>query len=237
MPNALARKYRVDVTADLTLATGFIQLNGIDDFNDKITPNLEESSAYDTSGWTTREVTMQDAQLTISAFRKYGSGVIYDAGQELVRACRGQFGDAARLGFRWYDKQGGPEAYQSVFIPTWERNNTGVQNLEKVSITGDLSDIPVASISNPIAGATAPVAIKATPAAQTAGKQVVVTGSNFTGTTAITVGGVAVGAGNFQVITDGTLAFIMPAGSAGSAPIIVTNANGPSAALAYVRGA
>ncbi len=235
MPNALARKYRVDVSTDLTMSSGFIQLNGVDDFNDKITPNLEDSSAYDTSGWTTREVTMQDAELTISAFRKFGSGLLYDPVQSLVRATRGQFGDQARLAFRWYDKQGGPEAYQSVFIPSWERNNTGVANLEKVSITGSLSDVPVQSIANPIAGATVPVIVKASPSAAPAGNTVALTGGNFTGTTAVTVGGTAVGTGKFTVLSDGALAFVVPAGSAGSAPIIVTNAAGASAAFAYTR--
>jgi hypothetical protein len=237
MSNALARKYRVDVTADLSLASGFLQLNGINDFNDDITPNLEDSSAYDTTGWTTREVTMQDGQLTATFFRRLNAGV-YDPGQEIVRSCRGQFGDAARCGVRWYDKQGGPEAYSGVFVPTWKRSATGVKALEAVTATFDVTDIPInLNIANPIAGAALPVVTRATPTAQTAGNTLTISGGGFTGTTGITIGGVAVGTGKFTVLSDATIVAVVPAGAAGSAPIIVTNGAGASTAFPYVRGA
>lgn len=84
---------------------------------------------------------------------------------------------------------------------------------------------------------TVPTILTALPSAVVAGNQVTLTGSRFTGTTGITVGGVSVGAGKFTVVNDGVIVFTMPAGSAGSAPIIVTNGSGPSAARAYTRGA
>jgi hypothetical protein len=84
---------------------------------------------------------------------------------------------------------------------------------------------------------TVPTILTALPSAVVAGNQVTLTGSRFTGTTGITVGGVAVGSGKFTVVNDGVIVFTMPAGSAGPAPIIVTNGSGSSAAKAYTRGA
>lgn len=78
-----------------------------------------------------------------------------------------------------------------------------------------------------------PVVSSALPTAQTVGKSLLVKGVRFIGTTAVTVGGVA--ATNFTVIDDVTLTLTVPAGSAGSAPIIVTNATGAGASYPYTR--
>lgn len=83
--------------------------------------------------------------------------------------------------------------------------------------------------------AGAPALVSASPSAQTAGKSLLVKGVRFTGTTGATVGGTA--ATNFTIVDDTTLLLTMPAGGAGSAPLIVTNATGPSASFAYTRGA
>ncbi len=80
-----------------------------------------------------------------------------------------------------------------------------------------------------------PTVVSALPSAQTASKPLQIKGVRFTGTTGVTVGGVA--ATNLTVVDDLTLLVTMPAGSAGSAPIIVTNATGPSSSFSYTRGA
>jgi hypothetical protein len=64
---------------------------------------------------------------------------------------------------------------------------------------------------------------------------VTIVGSRFTGVTAVTFGGVAATA--FQVLSDHLMVATLPAGSAGSAAVIVTNAAGASASTAYTRGA
>ena len=79
-----------------------------------------------------------------------------------------------------------------------------------------------------------PIVASALPTAQTVGKSLLIKGVRFTGTTACTVGGVAVT--NFTVIDDVTLAVTVPAGSAGPAAIIVTNASGAGASFPYTRG-
>jgi hypothetical protein len=82
------------------------------------------------------------------------------------------------------------------------------------------------------------VIVSATPTAQSVGKILTINGSNFTGTvptTGVTIGGV--NASSWIVQSDSVITAVVPTGSAGSAPIIVTNAVGASASFAYTRGA
>jgi hypothetical protein len=59
------------------------------------------------------------------------------------------------------------------------------------------------------------------------GEILVLTGTNFTGTTGVDVGAAAVL--DFQIINDQTLSIITPANSAGAHDVVVTNATGDSA--------
>lgn len=81
-----------------------------------------------------------------------------------------------------------------------------------------------------------PIVTSALPTAQSVGKSLLIKGVRFTGTTAVTVGGVAA-TSTITVVDDVTLTVTVPAGTAGSAPIIVTNASGASASWPYTRGA
>lgn len=83
--------------------------------------------------------------------------------------------------------------------------------------------------------APVPTVSAATPSAAGDYQIVVITGAYFTGTTALTFGGVA--AADFEVVSDSTIHAVMPSGDAGSAAIIVTNGAGASSSFAYTRGA
>jgi len=230
--SALARRFRVDVTSDLSLAGGWTELKGIYTLKPTVDANTVDTSAYDTNGWDSFEITSNSWGLTASVWRRTTSG-LFDAGQEIVRACVGTFGDSARVGVRFYDKNGGAEAYQGVAIVKWERANDGVKDVDAATITlmGDGERI---TITNPGTAASAPVASAATPSGAAAGELVRVSGSNFTGATTVKFGGVS--APDFDVVSDGVLVAVMPAGTAGSAVVVVTNATGSSNSLAYTRG-
>jgi hypothetical protein len=240
MSTTLARKYKVDVTRDLTLASGWLPLNGIDDWNDDVDPQIEATDAYDTNGWSSSEVTLQKWSATASVFRRIVAGV-YDPGQELVRACRGQFGDQARIGCRFYDRNNGPEAYNGVALVKWARNNTGVTNVEKATITLTGTDVPLTSIANPNTATSAPTVLSATPTAVAVGGIVEITGVGFATidpghlATAVKFGGT--NATSYIVVSDNVIVAVMPAGSAGSAAVVVTNPTGASNSLPYTRGA
>ena len=238
MSTALARKFRVDVSTDLTLAGGWLQLNGVNDFKADVKPSLVDASAYDTNGSGSFEKTFEEWTASASVFRRLTAGV-YDAAQELVRGRTvGQFGDSARVGVRWYDKNGGPEAYQGVAIVEWARAKTGVKDIDEVTISFTGTDVPLVSIVNPGVAPTVPLITAAAPTAVAVGGQVRIDGAAFTGT--VITSGVKFGATNatsWQVISDSVIVAVMPAGVAGAANIVVTNAVGASVAYNYTRGA
>lgn len=238
MPILLARRYRVDVTTDLTLAGSFSQVKKITDFDPNVTPNLEDASAYDTNGISAVEPTMQDATPTMTFLSNIVSSV-RDPGQGILLAAVGQFGTAARVGLRWYDVNGlaGQDNGSAVIIPSVKRAQSGYKNLEAVTVTCRITDGTLnLGIANPIAGATVPVITSVTPSGAGAAAAIAIQGSNFTGTTGathVTIGGV--NATSYTVISDSLVIAVMPAGSAGSAPVIVTNVAGASASFPYTR--
>jgi hypothetical protein len=238
MSTALARRFKVDVTADLTLTSGWVNVKGINDLSPNVDPNIEDASDYDTDGWTQSEITMQAWTLDTTFFRKENAGT-YDAGQELIRARVGKFGDDARIGVRWYDRNDGPEAAQGVALVSWKLSNTGVKDLASVQATFTGTDVALdQTISNPSSGAAVPVILSATPSGAGEGDLVEIKGTGFDGLVAST--GVkfgAVSATNWSVVSDQVVVATVPAGSAGAANIVATNAAGASTAFSYTRGA
>lgn len=88
------------------------------------------------------------------------------------------------------------------------------------------------------APAVVPTISAATPSAAAAGATVTITGTGFTSVTgASSVKFGATNATSYTVVSDTSITAVMPAGSAGSAAIVVTNAVGASTAFAYTRGA
>ncbi|MGH8964649.1 MAG: IPT/TIG domain-containing protein, partial [Actinomycetes bacterium] len=74
---------------------------------------------------------------------------------------------------------------------------------------------------------TISAALPAGTLATAGGEILVLTGTNFTGTTGVAIGGTAVL--DFQIINDLTLSIITPADEAGAVDVVVTNATGASA--------
>ena len=233
MTTALARRFKVDVSAD---NSAWVALKGINDLNPSISPTLQPADDYDTDGWSQQEKTMQAWSLVAKCLRKTVSGV-FDPGQELVRAQQLGFGDDARIYTRWYDRNGEPEAYSGLALVGWAPSKTGVADLDEVTITLT-GDGALTEISNPFAEAAIPVLLSATPSAVAVGGIVEITGTNFasvTGAAGVKFGGT--NATSYIIVSDNIIVAVMPAGSAGSAPVIVTNTAGASVALAYTRGA
>jgi len=202
----------------------------------QITPNKVDSSDYDTDGWSSSEITMQ-AWTAVIKYNKLSESGAPDPVQETVRAAQGQFGDAARLYVRWYDTDGGAEAYTGRAIVELQRSKTGVADIAEITLTLT-GDGAVTAITNPYSAALAPVVLTATPSGAGTGSQVTITGQHFTGVvpaTGVKFG--AVVATVTTVVSDSTIVAVMPSGSAGSAPVTVTNATGVSNSLPYNRAA
>ena len=127
-------------------------------------------------------------------------------------------------------KAGGPSIAATLVVSPGTIGGTAGADLTTASVTL-VSTKPVFSDS-----ATAvPVISDATPSAAAEGDQVVISGTGFIGTTDVAFGAVAVT--EFVVIDNHTLVAVMPAGTAGAANLVVTNAAGASSAFAYTRGA
>ncbi|WZH36239.1 MAG: IPT/TIG domain-containing protein [Microbacterium enclense] len=101
-------------------------------------------------------------------------------------------------------------------------------------------------IENPFQGwpETVPLLVGATPTGASAGQQVTIRGTGFvdssgnalvTGAAGVKIGGT--NATGYTIVDTTKIVAILPAGNAGSAPIVVTNATGASTALPYTRGA
>lgn len=99
------------------------------------------------------------------------------------------------------------------------------------------SDGVVNDIVSPIAGTGVPVVESALPTAQIVGDNVYVRGYHVDAITAATIGGVAVSSISQIPGEPNIVVLEVPAGVAGSAPLILTNAVGASASFPYVRGA
>jgi hypothetical protein len=83
------------------------------------------------------------------------------------------------------------------------------------------------------AGVPALTAVSGNPNPAAEGQLVTITGTRFTGTTAVTVDGTP--ADDFTVVDSTTIVATMPAGAAGPADVVVTNGVGASTAFVYTR--
>ncbi|ANP74539.1 hypothetical protein [Cryobacterium arcticum] len=99
------------------------------------------------------------------------------------------------------------------------------------------SDGVVRQITSPINGSGIPVIASALPLNAVASANVYCRGYNVSAITAATIGGIAATSISQIPGEPNIVVLEVPAGSAGSAPIIVTNAVGASTAYAYTRGA
>lgn len=80
----------------------------------------------------------------------------------------------------------------------------------------------------------APTVTAVTPAAAVANSNITITGTNFVDVTQVTIGGTA--AVMFRANSSTSIIATVPAGTAGSAAVVVTTLSGPSNSFAYTRG-
>lgn len=137
---ALARRFKCDI--DVAWPSGpesWQPLLGMTDFKPVVTPTLQDASDYDNDGWVGQEKTQQGWVATTTYLRKKNQAGAFPPAQEYLRLAEDQFGEEARAHIRWYDRNGGDEAYEGVGIVGNERANSGVTDLDAVTttITGD----------------------------------------------------------------------------------------------------
>lgn len=239
--STLARKWTIEVNTNGAPANfaspTWITVKGLYDFTpDNVIPKLEDDNVYEDSGWTGKTKTALSWQLTAKCMRRTVPTDVttYDPGQEKLRALGRAFGPAAVGDIRWYDRDGGSEAFRGWANITWANDGGATTDLEKVTITIDGKG-PNTIITNPNAPAgVLPAVFSITPtsgtAASTPGLLVTVRGDYFIGTVSMVVGVTAIT--QFTVVDRYTIVCSLPTKVAGTYHIQATNATGQSPAVA-----
>lgn len=179
-----------------------------------------------------------------ATWRGIGGNVVKDQSNAEWSCVTGIIQDTDAQGLHQYliDNEG--QTKTVVFTPvSGGPGVTAVIVIGAPEIGGSADAFATASVTHPVVGkpivtrpGSAPVLTAATPSNAAAGAQVKIEGSGFTGTTgAAGVKIAAVNATSYVVVSDGTIVAVVPAGSAGSAPITVTSPSGASNALPYTR--
>lgn len=239
--STLARKWTLEVNTNGIPANfaspTWTTVKGLYDFTpDNIIKKLEDDNVYEDGGWTGKSSTSLSWQLQAKIMRRTAPTDVtsYDAGQEKLRTLGGVLGPNGVGDFRWYDRDGGPEAYRGWGNVMWSQDGGSVADLEKVTVTLDGKGARTL-ITNPNAPAgVAPSIFSVTPAtcaaASTPGFLTVVRGDYFTGTVSMVIGVTAIT--QFTVIDRYTIVASLPTKTAGTYDIRATNATGQSAIVA-----
>lgn len=239
--STLARKWTLEVNTNGAPANfaspTWTTVKGLYDFTpDNLIPKLEDDNVYEDSGWGGKTKTELSWQLAAKIMRRTVPTDVtsYDTGQEKLRALARVFGPSGVGDFRWYDRDGGPEAFRGWANVTWSQDGGSTTDLEKVTVTIDGKG-PNTIITNPNApGGVIPNVTSVTPssgtAASTPGLIVTVKGDYFTGTVSMVVGVTSIT--QFTVIDRYTIVCSLPTKTAGTYHIQVTNATGQSTAVA-----
>jgi hypothetical protein len=206
-----------------------------------VNPITSSAQTYDDFGAPNDQRTSESFTLAFSALVNRLASGAYAPEVEMLKTYTepDAVGALAIAHVRWYDKPvagvANPgEAYEGYGTVGIERANTGNADTGtwNITITGQGKRIKIA---NPFTGwgAAAPTVTGASPSGAAAGALVTITGSNFQ--TATSVKFLAVAAPVFTVIGGSTISVLVPAGTAGSAPITVINPTGTSDPLPYIR--
>jgi hypothetical protein len=180
---------------------------------------------------------------------KYGESFSATVSIEIIRDAAGQwqpaltdlfnaskaYGEANKRSIQVLDLLGGPYAVQTLAAVSFAFDGIDFDSAKWANITFTGDGRPLWFDTNPLIVGIKATVSKATPAAATAASTLVLIGDGFTGATAVTIGGTAATA--LKVADDDTITVTVPAGAAGSAPIVVTTPNGVSDPFPYVRGA
>jgi hypothetical protein len=134
--STLARKYRLDVNTSSTTTADWKQVRGVSEFTPTVDSNLEDDSDYDSDGWASQTKTQLAWAIEATLMRKIGvtSGA-YDPGQEALRVAGESFGTDGVVHVRWYDREGGAEAYEGYAEVSWAPEGGSTTALSAVSVT------------------------------------------------------------------------------------------------------
>jgi len=134
--STLARKFKVDVNTGTVGSPVWRQVRGIADLKPTIESNMEDDSDYGSNGWASEVKTQLKWALEIKLGRKIGvTTEAEDLGQKTLREASTEFGSAGTVQVRWYDRDGGPEAYSGFASVGWAPEGGDAKALDIATAT------------------------------------------------------------------------------------------------------
>lgn len=144
---ALARKWKFEVNTGSVGTPTWTQVNGLNEFTPSpMTATIQDDDVYENEGYLgkTKTALAHSAEAKLLRKKSPVSGV-YDPGQEFLRTKAKTLGTTSKIQARYYDGDGGPEAYQGWFEVEWAPEGGATVDLESVTVTlhgdGELEDI------------------------------------------------------------------------------------------------
>jgi hypothetical protein len=234
----LARRWYLDVNTGTYAAPVWTAVNGVEDFKAPLDPSVQDDSDYDSGGYKSSTITALGWKVELKLARKVtaASALVYDPGAEVLRAASMNMGLANRVDIRWYEvTDSGPivEAYRGYATVSWSEDGGGMDALASVSVTLTGQGAR-ATLTHPDFAASVPIVSSVTPAAGAAagGEPVYIYGQGFTGTVSVKMGGSGGTAfTDYNVVSDTVIVGTVPAKTAGSYQVCVTNATGASTVM------
>lgn len=148
--NALARQWRLDVNMGTDAVPDWQLCPAITEFQPTWPPNIEDSTTYDSGGWEESTKTSQSWQLEVT-FNRMASpdATTYSPVHERLRTVSFGYGADSKVGVRFYDRDGLPEAYSGTVLVTWEPQGGDYKALGQIkgTLKGTGALLP---ITNPV---------------------------------------------------------------------------------------
>ena len=236
-------EYGIDVNLGTYATPVWQSVRRISGFQPSPTPQTQDAQTYDDLGAQNSDVTGWSINHVFNAQvnRSTTTGLyLTEIEAILARTKPTAKGESAVLDVRWYHKpeSGEPnpnDAGRGFFTVATTRQNSGPNGeIEVLSITltgKGQYDV----IVNPFAGwgAAAPTITSITPTGKSIGDQVTITGTGFTGVTAVKFDAIVLDVDTYTVVGASTIVATIPPLSSGVQAVTVTNATGVSAATNY----
>lgn len=146
----LARRWIVEANMGTTVSPVWKLVLALTDYTWSADPNIEDDSTYDDGGWASNTKTGQSWKADATFNRKAtADSTTYSDVHEALRTAAFGTGAASKVGVRWYDRDGLPEAYQGTCLVTWAPSGGDRTKLEQIKATFTGTG-PLLLIDNPI---------------------------------------------------------------------------------------
>lgn len=228
---ALARRWGVDIDIDAPSTPADWQyLFGVEELKPVFEQRMENDEGYDDDGGNRDAITGSAERLEITLKRRRDGSGAYNTTQEYLRLkARAANSLDGEVHIRWYDLDGGPEAYDARALVTWLPNGGNGAARDTVAVVLRVQGKAVV-ITNPTLDPD-PIVTALIPATgiDDGGNQVVIKGKNFTGVTGVSFG--ANPATSYVAVPgseDTRIVAVAPAGTAGTVQVTVTTPEGTS---------